>query len=105
MYKEFCQGVEKRIDTCLLDDMNECQLHEPNLLIWLVPEIYKEFRIQVINNGNILHCTLQVLDTKQLNNLMYLIVQGKLTMVRSDSIQNLLKMSLEWETFEQICLW
>lgn len=105
VYKEFCHFVEKKIDICLYDDLNSCHTDNTDLMLWLVPDLYKDFKQQLTNNSQILHTIVSVMDAKQLQHLLVLVMQGTLTMFKMDSVQNLLKASLSWETVEQLFLW
>lgn len=105
VYKEFCQNVEKKVDNALYDDLYACHLGEHDLMIWLVPDLYKDFKQQTVNNAQILRVIVSTLDSSQLQGLVCRIMQGRLSMFKSDSLQNLLKTSLSWESIEQFFLW
>ncbi|KAK4881278.1 hypothetical protein RN001_004597 [Aquatica leii] len=105
MYKDFCHCVEKKLDICLFDDLNACHLTDHKLLMWLVPDLYKDFKQQTVNNAQILQIIVSVIDAKQLRALLFLILQGNLNMFKTDNLQSLLKASLSWETIEQYFLW
>ncbi|XP_031338335.1 integrator complex subunit 3 homolog isoform X1 [Photinus pyralis] len=105
VYKEFCHCVEKKLDVCLYDDLNTCHLTDHKLMMWLVPDLYKDFKQQTVNNAQILQVIVSVIDAKQLQVLLFLILQGNLNMFKTDNLQSLLKASLLWETIEQCFLW
>lgn len=105
VYKEFCQGAEKKIDTCLNDDLFECRLDEDKILLWITPDLFKEFRQQTVNNPQILRVIVSTVDSSQLHDLVCHVMQSQLTMFKSDNLQSVLKASLEWDTFEQFFLW
>ncbi|XP_017769065.1 PREDICTED: integrator complex subunit 3 homolog [Nicrophorus vespilloides] len=105
VYKEFCQNVEKKVDNCLYDDLNACHATENNLMLFLVPDLYKDFKQQTVNNAQILRVILSTIDATQLQDLVGKIMQGRLMMFKTDSLQSLLKTSLNWESIEQFFLW
>lgn len=105
LYKEFSHYVEKKVDNCLYDDLTACHLNETGLMMWLVPDLYRDFKQQTVNNAQILRVILSAVDAVQLQDLVGKVMQGKLTMFRHDSLQSLLKTSLAWESIEQLFLW
>lgn len=105
VYKEFCQGAEKKIDTCLNDDLFECRLDEDKILLWITPDLFKEFKQQTVNNPQILRVIVSTVDGNQLHDLICHVMQSQLVMFKSDNFQSVLKASLEWDTFEQFFLW
>lgn len=105
VYKEFCQALEKKLDICLYDDLNTCHISDYNLLMWIVPDLYKDFKQQMVNNAQILRVIVSTIDSAQLQNLICKIVQGTLVMITKDNIQSLLKTTLTWESIEQFFFW
>lgn len=105
VYREFCNYVDKELESCLLTDLTLCQEDDPNLLCYLVPYIYNQFPEHVVNNGHILNVVVGTIDAKQLQTLISLVIQGRLIMMKGAGLQTLLQVSLTWETFEQMCLW
>lgn len=105
VYKEFCQGAEKRVEVCLCDDLNECRLDESDILVWIVPDVFKEFKQQTINNSQILRIIMSCVNSIQMQELICYVIQGKLQMVKIENLNSVLKASLEWDTFEQFFLW
>lgn len=105
VYKDFCQGAERKLDACLLADLELCAEDDIFLLLYIVPDVYRDFKEQTMNNVNILHVVVSIIDAKQLQDLICNILQGKLVMFNKDSIPTLLEGTLEWETFEQFCVW
>lgn len=103
VYKDFCQTVEKKIDNCLYDDLNH--ISDNSLMMWIVPDLYKDFKQQTVNNAQILRVIVSSIDAQQLQELISLIMQGRLTMFKSDNLQTLLKTSLGWESIEQFFFW
>lgn len=105
MYKEFCQTLEKKIDICLYDDLSACHISDNRLMMWIVPDLFKDFKQQTVNNAQLLRVIVSTIDSVQLQDLVSRIMQGRLTMLKSDNIQAVLKISLTWESIEQFFLW
>lgn len=105
VYKEFCQCLEKKLDNCLYDDLNACHINEHNLMMWIVPDLYRDFKQQMVNNAQILRVIVSTIDSIQLQSLICKIMQGRLIMFKSDNLQQLLKTSLTWESIEQFFIW
>ncbi|XP_044740759.1 integrator complex subunit 3 [Chrysoperla carnea] len=105
VYKDFCQGAERKLDVCLLADLELCSDDDMYLLLYIVPDVYRDFKPQTLNNIQILRVVVSVIDARQLQDLVCHILQGKLVMFKNDSIQVVLEATLEWETFEQFCVW
>ncbi|XP_071055409.1 integrator complex subunit 3 homolog [Onthophagus taurus] len=105
IYKDFCQTIEKKLDNSLYDDLNACHINDINLMMWIVPDLYKDFKQQTLNNAQILRVIISSIDAGQLQDLIGDILRGKLIMFKNDSLQNLLKTSLTWESIEQFFFW
>ncbi|PSN45263.1 Integrator complex subunit 3 [Blattella germanica] len=104
-YSDFCQTLDKELESCLLSDLKLCQEDDVNLFCWLVPEVYIQFQSVAVGHAQLLHLVVSTVDASQLQDLVCHILQGRLVMFRSDSFRALLSASLSWETFEQYCLW
>ncbi|KAH9641432.1 hypothetical protein HF086_011461 [Spodoptera exigua] len=105
VYKEYCSYLEMKLADSLADDFERCQECDPNVLVWLIPDVYREFKEQSQNHIRMLHAIVSTLDAGQLQRLVSLTLQGTLMMFKSDDITLMLSTSLGWETFEQYCLW
>lgn len=105
VYKDFCSQRDKKLETCILNDLKIC--HEDNvyLLCYLVPDIYNGFENIAIGNAQLLHLVVSTVDSNQLQELICQIMQGQLKILEKESLMNLLTASLNWETFEQYCFW
>lgn len=105
LYREYCSNLELKITECLAEDFERCQECDANVLVWLIPDVYREFKDQAQNHIRLLHAIVASLDSAQLQRLVCLTLQGTLMMFKSDEFTNMLSTSLGWETFEQYCLW
>lgn len=105
-YRDFAKSLGKDLKNCLLTDLKACADYDDiNLFCYLIPDIYNHFPMIALNNPDLLHLIVSCIDSSQLQELVCLILQGNLTMFRKDGLLPLLNASLEWETFEQFCLW
>ncbi|XP_045775875.1 integrator complex subunit 3 homolog [Maniola jurtina] len=105
VYREYCGYVELKLAESIADDFEKCQESDANVLVWLIPDVYREYKDQVQNHIRLLHVIVSTLDAAQLQRLVCLTLQGSLMMFKSDDITTMLSTSLGWETFEQYCLW
>lgn len=105
VYKDFCESIEKKIDICIFDDLYACHLTDTKLMMWIVPDLYRDFKQQTLNNPQILRVIISAIDSKQLQTLVGKVLQGHLVMFKSETINTLLKISLSWESIEQFFLW
>ncbi|XP_034833377.1 integrator complex subunit 3 homolog [Maniola hyperantus] len=105
VYREYCGYVELKLAESIADDFEKCQESDANVLVWLIPDVYREYKDQVQNHIRLLHVIVSTLDAGQLQRLVCLTLQGSLMMFKSDDITTMLSTSLGWETFEQYCLW
>ncbi|KAL0821075.1 hypothetical protein ABMA28_005706 [Loxostege sticticalis] len=105
LYREYCSFLELKLAESLADDFERCQECDANVLVWLIPDVYREFKDQAQNHIRLLHAIVSTLDAGQLQRLVCLTLQGNLMMFKSDDITTMLSTSLGWETFEQYCLW
>ncbi|XP_026741044.1 integrator complex subunit 3 homolog isoform X2 [Trichoplusia ni] len=105
VYRDYCSYLEIKVGESLADDFEKCQEYDANVLVWLIPDVYREFKDQAQNHIRLLHAIVATLDATQLQRLVCLTLQGTLMMFKSDDITTMLSTSLGWETFEQYCLW
>lgn len=70
LYKEFCSSIEKKLDQCLYDDLFACHVTETKLMMWLVPDLYRDFKQQMVNNAQALRVIISAIDARQLQTLV-----------------------------------
>ncbi|KAJ2949698.1 hypothetical protein O0L34_g15629 [Tuta absoluta] len=104
-YKAYCEYMELKVAESLADDFEKCQESDANVLVWLIPDVYREFKEPAQNHIRLLHAIVSTLDATQLQRLVCFTLQGTLMMFKSDDFTTMLTASLTWETFEQYCLW
>jgi integrator complex subunit 3 len=110
VYKLFYQWInpkakDQKIDACLQKDLSLMEQYSLNMFLWLVPDVYREFESQMVNNTEVLKTIVGCIDAKNLRDLVYDITQGKLKMFNNEGVLEVLRESLEYETFEQMCMW
>lgn len=105
VYKDFCQYIEKKLDVCLLNDLRECHVTETKLMLWIVPDLYRDFKQQTVNNAQVMRVIISAVDAKQLQMLVDKVLQGHLVMFKSENLLPLLKLTLSWESIEQFFFW
>ncbi|RWS03044.1 integrator complex subunit 3-like protein [Dinothrombium tinctorium] len=104
-YRDYVKTLGKDLMTALLSDLRVCQEEDVKILCYLLPDIYSCFHSTVVNNAELLNLIVSCIDSTQLQDLICYILQGDMIMFKKDSFLSLLNASLEWETFEQFCLW
>jgi integrator complex subunit 3 len=109
VYKLFYQWINQKtsqkIDLCLERDLQLLERYSLNIFLWLISDIYREFEQHAVNNSEILKIVVGCIDAKNLHDLICDITQGKLIMFKNDGVLDVVRESLEYETFEQICFW
>lgn len=102
LYRQMC---DENVEDCLSRDLDLIEKESTLIYLWLLPDIYREFKTNAINNSELLKITLRCIDAKNLRDLMYYVAQGKLTLFKQDGLIECIRDSLGYETFEQLCLW
>lgn len=112
VYKLFYQWINQKskessqkIDACLERDLTLMEQYSLNMFLWLIPDIYREFDSHMVNNSDVLKIVVGCIDAKNLRDLVFDITQGKLVMFKKEGVIDVVRDSLEYETFEQMCLW
>ncbi|KAL1508911.1 hypothetical protein ABEB36_003731 [Hypothenemus hampei] len=105
LYKDFCNSIEKKLDQCLYDDLYACHISDTKLMMWLVPDLYRDFKQQMVNNSQALRVIISAIDARQLQTLVGKVLQGHLVMFKTENLHNLLKSTLNWESIEQFFFW
>lgn len=105
IYRQICDAADEKIGNCLLRDLDLLEKENTNIFLWLLPDIYREFKSIATNNTDLLRITLRCIDAKNVRDILYSIAQGKLTIFKQDGLIDCIRQSLEFETYEQFCLW
>lgn len=105
LYRDYCQFIDVKLEASLANDLKMCQECDVNMLLWLIPDVFREFKEVTQNHIQILHVVVSAIDARQLQDLVCQTLQGNLFMFKHEDIVAVLTASLTWETFEQYCLW
>lgn len=105
LYKILCDYLDKKLDACLASDLALLECESPHIFLWILPDIYREFKTIVVNNSDVLRTLVGSVDAKGLRDLIYSVTQGKLTLFKNEGVLECVRESLNYETFEQYCLW
>lgn len=109
VYKLFYQWInpkakDPKIEACLETDLELMEQWSLAMFLWLVPDLYREF-VSIMVNSDVLRIVVGCVDAKNLGELIFDITQGKLVMFKSEGVIDVVRESLEFETFEQIFVW
>ncbi|KAG1669362.1 Integrator complex subunit 3 [Nymphon striatum] len=106
-YRDYCKMNDSRCDlsTCLLNDLMLCQEECVRMFCYLIPDTYSQFANSAVGKPDLLNLIVSCIDSTQLQELVCQILQGNMIMFRKESFLAILNASLEWETFEQYCVW
>ncbi len=109
VYKLFYQWINNKsflkIDVCLERDLQLMEQYSLKAFLWILADVYREFESYAVNNSEILKIVVGCIDAKNLHDLICDITQGKLIMFKSDGSIDVIRDSLDFETFEQLCVW
>ncbi|XP_041566076.1 integrator complex subunit 3 homolog isoform X1 [Drosophila elegans] len=105
IYRQICDAINDKIGNCLVRDLDLLEKENTIIYLWLLPDIYREFKSIAVNNTDILRITLRCIDAKNVRDIIYSVAQGKLTIFKQDGLIDCIRESLEFETYEQFCLW
>lgn len=109
IYKQLCDAnintEDKSIEKCLVRDLTDLESENSQIFIWLISDIFREFKQIAVNNSEIIKIILSCIDAKNLRDLIYSVTQGKLILFKQDDIIDCVRDSLCYETFEQFCFW
>lgn len=91
------------------DDLRMMYEYDPGMLSLVVPLIFShEFaaKFDVTNNARIVRWAMSSLDAISMNDLISYSMTGTTKVVSRDTtVQNLIRSSLEWPSWEQFSLW
>lgn len=105
IYKTLCDYIEQKVDSSLSKDLALLEQESTPIFLWILPDIFREFKTNMINNSDVLRILLGCVDAKNLRDIIYNVTQGKLIIFKNDGVLDCVRESLSYETFEQIFLW
>jgi integrator complex subunit 3 len=104
-YKRLAIARSKSLSDALHDDLSQCQMDNVDLFAFLVPEVFRRFSGVCVDNTSFVQLIAGAIDSRQLQTIVWEVIQGRLQLFTEDSIVALLEESLLWESFEQFCVW
>lgn len=105
LYKTLCDYLDQKLDVQLVKDLEALELERTNMFLWILPDIFREFSANMVNNTSVLKLLVSCIDSKNQRDIIYSVTQGKLTIFKNDGVLDCVRESLNYETFEQIFLW
>ncbi|XP_062710904.1 integrator complex subunit 3 homolog isoform X3 [Aedes albopictus] len=105
VYKYYCAIIDSPFEEQLKKDLGLLEKNDTKLFFWILPDLFKEYKSVMLNNMDVLALFIGAIDANNLRDVIFNITQGKLIMFTSDDIIDVIRDSLEYETFEQFCFW
>lgn len=105
VYTHFCNVIESKLEHQLKFDLDLLEKNDSHIFFWILPDLFKEYKQIMLNNGDLLSILIGAIDANNLRDIIFSVTQGKLVIFRSDGILQIIRDSLEFETFEQFCFW
>ncbi|ORX99369.1 hypothetical protein K493DRAFT_313249 [Basidiobolus meristosporus CBS 931.73] len=104
-YTAFATVEDAPLKEQLLKDMTSLQESQINLFYEVLPYIFKKYPEICVGNTDFLHLAVAMMDPSQVYQLMTSLNSDELTMFGQSDYETSVGPTLEWETFEQICVW
>jgi hypothetical protein len=93
----------------LLMGLSTMKDNDPDLLIFLVPFLYREFPKILINNQEVISSIISCINPRGVYYLQPRLRNGEFKMFQNNqswsTLKKVIKASLEWESFEQTAFW
>lgn len=112
VYKLFYQwihpkskDVNNKIEVYLIRDLLMMEQHNYSMFFWMLPDVCREFDTFLVNNSEVLRVIVGCIDAQNLRHLIFDITQGKFVMLKNEGALDVVRESLTFETFEQMCFW
>ncbi|XP_058454591.1 integrator complex subunit 3 homolog isoform X2 [Malaya genurostris] len=105
VYSQFCAMINSPVKTQLKLDLDSLEKTSLHTFLWILPDLYKEYKDVMINNTDIISLFVGAIDAKNLRDVIFSVTQGKLVMFSNENIIDVIRESLEYETYEQFCFW
>ena len=106
LYTEFASFTTVgNLKACLTDDLRLCQDEDSfKAFFHIVPDLYQKFPTVTTGNIEILHLLVSCIDAHQLHTIICVVMSKKMK-IFNHRVRPMLRATLEWETFEQYCVW
>lgn len=100
-----CTSSDEKVDQRLPKDLDLLEKYSSQMFLYILTDVYREFKANMVNNSEVLRIVVCCIDAKNLRDLIYQVTQGKLTIFKNDGVIDVIRDSLQYETFEQFCVW
>ncbi|ODN03544.1 Integrator complex subunit 3 [Orchesella cincta] len=106
LYKVLCSTHRNlKLEQALKQDLKACWEAEPIVLGYLCQFIYNWFEDEMQGHTELLRIFMSALDPAQLQEIVWDVSSGTYVMVDSGCLNSVLNKAVEWESWEQHCLW
>ncbi|XP_065897464.1 integrator complex subunit 3-like [Dysidea avara] len=102
-YKKLCN--ETSLHDYLYNDMTVCADNDPVVLFELLPKLYQQFSTDLLGSEEFLNLIVTNVDPQQLCDMICRLMRKEFCIFGADNVSKMIRTSLEWDTFEQICVW
>jgi hypothetical protein len=90
----------------LMDDIQTIQEEDSELFLNLIPMFCTYFSDVVVGNESFIYLIVSILDPIYCNKILFDLNMHKYTLFNNvNNISKIIEKSLEWESYEQTCLW
>lgn len=105
VYTYFCDVIQSKLEHQLRFDLDLLEKNNSQVFFWILPDLFKEYNHVMLNNCEILSIVVGAIDANNLRDIIFNVTQGKLVIFKNEDIMQVIRESLEFETFEQFCFW
>lgn len=105
VYTHFCDVIQSKLQHQLKFDLDLLEKSNSHVFFWILPDLFKEYKQVMLNNCEILSIVIGAIDANNLRDIIFNVTQGKLVIFKNEDIVQVIRESLEFETFEQFCFW
>ncbi|XP_003382726.1 PREDICTED: integrator complex subunit 3-like [Amphimedon queenslandica] len=100
-YSSYCSDINLH----LLQDLKVLAENDSELFFEMLPSLYGEFNEVLIGSSEMINIIVSHTDPYQLNKLIFQLSLNKLTIFGKQKIIDLMSSTLQWDSFEQFCVW
>ena len=106
-YSKYVGMFSEPFATCVCRDLKECVENECTIFYLLLPDVYKQFHDKICGVASLLNMIVANIDPVQLSKLVHKLMLKQFQMFGHDCqlLQETIISSLQWDSFEQFCVW
>ncbi|CAG0919621.1 unnamed protein product [Notodromas monacha] len=105
VYRDMCRGLQADLQISLQRDVEFCQDEDPDLFVWLMPELYKAYQDQALPSCDIMRMFLSLLDYPRLHHLISDVMRSEVRFLKPNTVAKMVSASYDWDQWVQACLW